>query len=89
MYNKYFFQTDKQLSTPPLNGLILPGVTRRSILELASQWEDVAVKEEILTMDGIIELNKQGRVSLNSVNPFFVGSCLNSQCLRRTSRENI
>ncbi|XP_026326515.1 branched-chain-amino-acid aminotransferase, cytosolic [Hyposmocoma kahamanoa] len=55
-------QGDKQLSTPPLNGLILPGVTRRSIIELASQWEDLVVKEEVLTMGRILELNKQGRL---------------------------
>ncbi|KAL0883817.1 hypothetical protein ABMA27_015906 [Loxostege sticticalis] len=55
-------QGDKQLSTPPLNGLILPGVTRRSILELASQWEDLTVKEEVLTMKRVIELNQQGRL---------------------------
>ncbi|KAJ8726927.1 hypothetical protein PYW08_015324 [Mythimna loreyi] len=55
-------QGDKQLSTPPLNGLILPGVTRRSILELASQWEDLVVTEEVLTMDKIVELNKKGRL---------------------------
>ncbi|CAH2979510.1 unnamed protein product [Chilo suppressalis] len=53
---------DKQLATPPLNGLILPGVTRRSILELASQWEDLTVKEEVITMNNLIELNKQGRL---------------------------
>ncbi|GBP43429.1 Branched-chain-amino-acid aminotransferase [Eumeta japonica] len=53
---------DKQLATPPLNGLILPGVTRRSILELASQWEDLAVCEEVITMDRVIELNKSGRL---------------------------
>ncbi|CAG4940512.1 unnamed protein product [Colias eurytheme] len=53
---------DKQLSTPPLNGLILPGVTRRSILELASQWEDVTVKEEVITMERLIQLNSQGRL---------------------------
>ncbi|XP_063636304.1 branched-chain-amino-acid aminotransferase, cytosolic [Cydia splendana] len=53
---------DKQLSTPPLNGLILPGITRRSILELASQWEDLVVKEEVITMDRVISLNKQGRL---------------------------
>ncbi|XP_047989188.1 branched-chain-amino-acid aminotransferase, cytosolic [Leguminivora glycinivorella] len=53
---------DKQLSTPPLNGLILPGITRRSILELASQWEDLVVKEEVITMDRVITLNEQGRL---------------------------
>lgn len=55
-------QGDKQLSTPPLNGLILPGVTRRSIIELASQWEDLTVKEEVITMDKVIELNNTGRL---------------------------
>ncbi|CAB3224983.1 unnamed protein product [Arctia plantaginis] len=55
-------QGDKQLSTPPLNGLILPGVTRRSIIELASQWEDLTVKEEVITMERVIELNKKGRL---------------------------
>ncbi|CAH0668998.1 unnamed protein product [Spodoptera exigua] len=55
-------QGDKQLSTPPLNGLILPGVTRRSIIELASQWEDLVVKEEVITMDRVIELNNKGRL---------------------------
>ncbi|XP_053600486.1 branched-chain-amino-acid aminotransferase, cytosolic [Plodia interpunctella] len=55
-------QGDKQLSTPPLNGLILPGVTRRSVLELAGQWEDLVVTEEVLTMGQIIDLNNKGRL---------------------------
>lgn len=38
-------------------------MTRRSIIELASQWEDIVVKEEVITMDRVIELNKKGRVS--------------------------
>ncbi|KPJ16861.1 Branched-chain-amino-acid aminotransferase, cytosolic [Papilio machaon] len=53
---------EKQLSTPPLNGLILPGVTRQSILELASEWDDLTVKEEVITMDRVIELNNSGRL---------------------------
>lgn len=61
---------DKQLSTPPLNGLILPGVTRQSIIELASQWEDLIVKEEVITMDRVIELNEKGRVSATLVLSF-------------------
>ncbi|XP_032511906.2 branched-chain-amino-acid aminotransferase, cytosolic isoform X1 [Danaus plexippus] len=55
-------QGERQLSTPPLNGLILPGVTRRSILELASQWEDLVVKEEVITMDRLEDLNDRGRL---------------------------
>ncbi|KAG7305414.1 hypothetical protein JYU34_009483 [Plutella xylostella] len=55
-------QGEKTLATPPLNGLILPGVTRRSVLELASQWEDITVAEEVITMDRVIQLNKSGRL---------------------------
>lgn len=62
MRRNYVLFADKQLSTPPLNGLILPGVTRQSIIELASQWEDLTVKEEVITMDRVMELNKSGRV---------------------------
>lgn len=29
---------EKELITPPLNGLILPGITRKSLLELAKSW---------------------------------------------------
>ncbi|KAI5641971.1 amino-transferase class IV domain-containing protein [Phthorimaea operculella] len=55
-------QGERQLSTPPLNGLILPGVTRRSILELATEWEDVVVKEEVITMGRVRQLNDEGRL---------------------------
>ena len=33
-----FFISEKELITPPLNGLILPGITRKSLLELAKSW---------------------------------------------------
>ena len=33
-----FLLAEEELVTPPLNGLILPGVTRKSILELAREW---------------------------------------------------
>lgn len=35
----------RQLITPPLDGTILPGVTRDSILQLAGQWRDCEVCE--------------------------------------------
>lgn len=28
----------EELATPPLDGLILPGVTRQSILEITRKW---------------------------------------------------
>ena len=32
------FSTEPEIATPPLNGLILPGVTRDSIIQLAKKW---------------------------------------------------
>lgn len=38
------------LITPPLDGTILPGVTRDSILALARAWGDIEVSEAYLTI---------------------------------------
>lgn len=60
----YFFQiAEKELRTPPLNGLILPGITRDSILALARQWGQFKVTEDIFTMPDIKHLLNEGRVS--------------------------
>lgn len=32
------YVTENELATPPLDGIILPGVTRQSILDLARNW---------------------------------------------------
>lgn len=32
---------ERELVTPPLDGIILPGVTRQSLLDLARQWVSV------------------------------------------------
>ncbi|XP_067641906.1 branched-chain-amino-acid aminotransferase [Eurosta solidaginis] len=53
---------EKVLLTPPLNGLILPGITRDSILALARQWGKFEVREETINMTQIIELLNQGRL---------------------------
>lgn len=55
--------TGKVLVTPPLNGLILPGVTRQSTIQLAEQWKDLRVEQEVITMDQVVKLEKEGRVS--------------------------
>lgn len=34
--------TENELATPPLDGIILPGVTRQSILDLARNWVSVS-----------------------------------------------
>ena len=40
--------TEKELITPPLNGLILPGVTRKSLLELAKSWVSYSLHKTIV-----------------------------------------
>ncbi len=39
-----------QLVTPPLDGTILPGVTRDSVLQLARHWRDCEVLEAHITV---------------------------------------
>lgn len=55
-----FFVIDDEVITSPLGGTILPGVTRDSVLTLARQWAKVS--ERALTIDEIIEANKNGRL---------------------------
>jgi branched-chain amino acid aminotransferase len=53
----------RELITAPLDdGLVLPGVTRESILELARQDGDLAVVEARWTIDELIEAIREGRV---------------------------
>jgi len=57
------FFIDKELVTPPLNGLILPGITRASILELAREWNEFCVSERDMSMAEIVHLLRENRVS--------------------------
>merc|ERR1711915_113240 len=53
----------KELVTSPLSsGIILPGVTRRSVIELVSGWEGVKVSERKITMGEVIEARNEGRL---------------------------
>ncbi|KAL4892307.1 branched-chain amino acid aminotransferase II, partial [Aspergillus ambiguus] len=52
-----------QLVTPPLGDLILPGVMRRMVLDLAREvFPRVDIREERFTIDDIILANDQGRL---------------------------
>ena len=51
----------KELITCSLNGTILPGVIRHSILELAEKWGIRAVEKEF-TIHEIIDAVKEGRI---------------------------
>jgi len=51
-----------ELLTPPLNSLILPGVTRESLLELARQWKEFEVTERVISMGELEEWVGSGRL---------------------------
>ena len=42
-----------ELVTPPLDGLVLPGVTRDSVLKLAREFGDMKVSERHLSFDEV------------------------------------
>lgn len=56
--------SDKELITPPLNGLILPGITRQSILQLSEEWQEYKVTERVMTMHEVVNLSKESRVCI-------------------------
>jgi len=47
------------LVTPPLEGSILPGITRDSVLQLAGDW-GYSVSERRITIDEVIAAGKKG-----------------------------
>jgi branched-chain amino acid aminotransferase len=55
-------QGETELVTPPLDGTILPGVTRQSILELAREWNEFKVAERPVTMPEVTKAIQEGRL---------------------------
>lgn len=53
---------EKELVTPPLDGLILPGVTRDSLLTLARSWGEFRVSERDITMAEVEQASHDGRL---------------------------
>lgn len=53
---------EKELVTPPLDGLILPGVTRNSLLELARDWSSFKVSERRITMHEVVKALSENRL---------------------------
>eukprot|EP00271_Cylindrocystis_brebissonii_P013022 TRINITY_DN32568_c0_g1_i1.p1 TRINITY_DN32568_c0_g1~~TRINITY_DN32568_c0_g1_i1.p1 ORF type:complete len:493 (+),score=115.23 TRINITY_DN32568_c0_g1_i1:347-1825(+) len=51
-----------ELVTPPLDGLILPGVTRSSVLELVRTWGEVEVSERPLRLKELEAAGSSGRL---------------------------
>ena len=52
---------EKELVTPPLDGTILPGVTRDSILQLAREWGEFKVSERPINMAEIVKAVQESR----------------------------
>ena len=57
-----FFVIDGRIVTPKLNGSILPGITRRTVLELAAAL-GYETEERAITIDELCQLTRDGRVS--------------------------
>lgn len=56
-----FFLMGDELITPPLEGTILPGVTRDSVICLAKDWK-IKVLERKISIDEIFTESKKGRL---------------------------
>ncbi|KAM6914061.1 branched-chain-amino-acid aminotransferase, cytosolic-like isoform 1-T1 [Lycodopsis pacificus] len=53
---------EKELFTPPLDGIILPGVTRQSLLDLARTWGEFKVTERSMGMQELLAALDAGKV---------------------------
>jgi branched-chain amino acid aminotransferase len=56
-----FFYLYRELITPPLEGTILPGITRDTILQLAQHW-GIPVSERQISIDEVIEACQGGHL---------------------------
>ncbi len=54
-----FFLIDNELVTPELNGSILPGITRDSVVALAKHW-DMKVSERRISIDDVMQAHASG-----------------------------
>ena len=56
-----FFKIDGKVVTPMLNGSILPGITRNSVLTLCRDW-GLEVEERKISVDELIDAQKSGKL---------------------------
>ena len=56
-----FFVIDGELITPALNGSILPGITRDSVIQLAKSW-NLKMSERQISIDELIEADQTGKL---------------------------
>lgn len=55
-----FFVIDGKVVTPELNGSILPGITRKSVIQVLKDW-NIPVEERKLSIDELAEAYKNGK----------------------------
>ena len=68
----------RELVTPPLDGTILPGITRDSILQLTRSWQEFQVSERYMTLRELSQVSSPSRPSSCAVPP-----CWTSPVLRQ------
>src|SRR5210317_97500 len=56
-----FFVIDDEIVTPRLNGSILPGITRDSVIKLANHWND-KVSERKIGIDELMQAHSSGKL---------------------------
>lgn len=56
-----FFVIDDEIVTPALNGSILPGITRDSVIRLAKHWND-KVSEKKISIDALMQAHADGKL---------------------------
>ena len=56
-----FFKIDGKIVTPKLNGSILPGITRNSVLHLCRAW-GLEVEERLVSVDELLEAQHSGKL---------------------------
>ena len=56
-----FFKIDGKIVTPELNGSILPGITRDSVLTICRDW-GLPVEERKISVEELLEAQKAGKL---------------------------
>ena len=56
-----FFKIDGRIVTPMLNGSILPGITRNSVLQICRDW-GMEVEERRVSVDELLQAQKDGKL---------------------------
>lgn len=56
-----FFKIDGKIVTPMLNGSILPGITRNSVIQICKDW-GLPVEERRISVDELLEAQKTGKL---------------------------